>query len=83
MKKTPKTKISGCYTAKDAFQIMFAIQDKIYVDKLGSTTLAEADADEEYFAGLQYAFKYEIDKNKLYIYTNRFHKKMVFLALKD
>jgi len=53
------------------------------VDKLGSTTLAEADADEEYFAGLQYAFKYEIDKNKLYIYTNRFHKKMVFLALKD
>lgn len=78
-----KTKISGCYNVSNEPLISFSITEKIYVDKLDFTTFEEAAADEEYFAGLQNAIRYEIDKNKLYIYTDRTHKKMIFLALED
>ncbi|MCS4433738.1 hypothetical protein [Aquiflexum gelatinilyticum] len=78
-----KTKISGCYNVSNEPLISFSITEKIYVDKLDFTTLEEEASDEEYFAGLQNAIRYEIDKNKLYIYTDRVHQKMVFLALEN
>jgi hypothetical protein len=78
-----KTKISGCYNATGEPLIGFNIIEKIYVDKLETTTLEEAAADIAYFEGLQNAFKFEIVKNKLFIYTDRSNEKMVFLALED
>jgi hypothetical protein len=78
-----KTKISGCYNATAEPLIGFKIIEKIYVDKLETTTLEEEAADIAYFEGLQNAFKYEIVKNKLFIYTDRSNEKMVFLAVKE